>query len=74
MPYKDHEMTLAYAKEYSKKNKDKVSDYVKKYNKAQSLAKKMLIELHKGEYDLILAGEKKKLGINSRTGINDETI
>ena len=67
-------MTLAYAKEYSKKNNDKISDYVKRYNKAQSLAKKMLIELHKSEYDLILAGEKKKLGINPRTGINDETI
>ena len=58
--------------EISKEEKKKAWQvaYTKKYNLARTLAIKELISLHQDEYNLILAGEKVKVGILPR-GMSD---
>lgn len=66
MPYKNIEDAKAYRANYSKLNKDKIKAYTKKQNKARNNAYKILVELHREEFDVILAGEKMKMGISDR--------
>lgn len=53
-----------------KKKKEYQTAYVKRYNLARNLATRELILLHKDEYDILLAGEKIKVGILPR-GLSD---
>ena len=55
--------------ELSKEEKKKAWQvaYTKKYNHSRNLAIKELIALHQDEFNLILAGEKIKVGILPRS-------